>query len=428
VDLRSLLARPSLTALGVLLLGAAVLAQSGTTPAKPALSPPAPSGGDVAAKPDATPKPVLGQAQIRPAIENGLLWLCRHQDADGAWRKKSLVTHCDKATPCASGEAIDGTAYDAGLTGLAVLALLGAGTSASAPLVVHGSKPEVSFDTWACTTRAVGWLMAKHDEHGSASGGRLLYDDCIAAAALCEAYCVGKDWKVHEAARRLLEFVEQSQAGNPHGKSLWGWRYLPKDSKSDTSVTCWAVRAFDSAGRADIRVPKGAAAGALDFVKWVTGSGGLVGYMDPTQSGDKVTGAHDDFKYHLGTMTALAVQVRLLADPKPDAATAAWLKEAVDVLLRDLPAADEPMAIDYYWWYQATEAWDALGSHGFKPLAESGAAWRTALRDALLTLQSAPGEACASGGWLAPDRWSFGGGPVYATAINVLTLEDLAGG
>jgi len=32
-------------------------------------------------------------------------------------------------------------------------------------------------------------------------------------------------------------------------------------------------------------------------------------------------------------------------------------------------------------------------------------------------------RACSNGGWLVPDRWCYAGGPIYATALNVLTLE-----
>ena len=44
---------------------------------------------------------------------------------------------------------------------------------------------------------------------------------------------------------------------------------------------------------------------------------------------------------------------------------------------------------------------------------------------ALLALQDESKEPklCSGGGWLTPDRWCYAGGPVYATALNVLTLE-----
>jgi hypothetical protein len=45
--------------------------------------------------------------------------------------------------------------------------------------------------------------------------------------------------------------------------------------------------------------------------------------------------------------------------------------------------------------------------------------------ESVLALQE-PGErGCASGGWITSDRWgsASGAGPLYDTAMNVLTLE-----
>src|SRR5262245_35623486 len=71
--------RLTLAALGVMVLGVAA-AQSDTAPPQhdsPPAQPAAP------AKPTAPPKPLPGDERIRAALENGLVWLCRHQDPDG---------------------------------------------------------------------------------------------------------------------------------------------------------------------------------------------------------------------------------------------------------------------------------------------------------------------------------------------------------
>jgi hypothetical protein len=54
--------------------------------------------------------------------------------------------------------------------------------------------------------------------------------------------------------------------------------------------------------------------------------------------------------------------------------------------------------------------------------------------DAVIALQDATDDrktetdpnkrSCQTGGWIVPDRWgSHYGGPIYQTAVNVLTLE-----
>ncbi|HEX5009480.1 MAG TPA: hypothetical protein VFY71_03690 [Planctomycetota bacterium] len=370
-----------------------------------------------------------GDKRVRPLIENGLLWLGHHQDADGGWRAKSVVTHCDAGAPCdVEGEA-KGDLFDTGLTGLAILALLGTGTTPSAPVVIHGATGDSSLDTWECATRAVNWLISQQDANGSVSDMQQMYDDCITATALCEASRIGKNAAWKQAAKRTVDFVVAGQASSPGGEALWGWRYVPRATDADTSVTGWAVQSLDAAERAGLHVPSKARPGAEAFIKWITASrGGVVGYLDPAGAGIKVTGKHDEFDYHVGTMTALGIQVRLRTEVRPDKASAEWLKSAVnEVLLKDVPSAKTALGVDYYYWHQAAEAWTLLGDHGFRQLAQAGKAWRSALVEALAALQSASSETCSSGGWLQGDRWSHAGGPVYCTAINLLTLEDLAG-
>src|SRR5262245_45516114 len=57
-------------------------------------------------------------------IESGLRWLARHQDSDGRWSSKGFSARCGGATPCGGNGKID---HDVGITGLSLLAFLGAG-------------------------------------------------------------------------------------------------------------------------------------------------------------------------------------------------------------------------------------------------------------------------------------------------------------
>ena len=43
--------------------------------------------------------------------------------------------------------------------------------------------------------------------------------------------------------------------------------------------------------------------------------------------------------------------------------------------------------------------------------------------DSLLATQDKQEKSFTHGGWMVPDRWSRDGGPIYTTALNVLTLE-----
>jgi len=46
--------------------------------------------------------------------------------------------------------------------------------------------------------------------------------------------------------------------------------------------------------------------------------------------------------------------------------------------------------------------------------------------EALTVLQDRTKDACSQGGWVYADRWNlYAGGPVYSTAMGVLTLEAI---
>ncbi len=192
-----------------------------------------------------------------------------------------------------------------------------------------------------------------------------------------------------------------------------------------TSVTGWVVMALKSAQLSGLAVPREALDGAVDFTRWVTGKDGLVGYLDPSGAGNKVTGHGDQFDYHVGTLSALGMLIRTFTQHD---ITDPFLQSAAQRLTADLPAvSDDHLSIDYYYWYYGSLAlmqYDGPDS----PRADHGRYWKPwneAMIAALTGLQdtNAERDVCSRGGWLVPDRWSHAGGPIYSTALNVLTLE-----
>ena len=67
-----------------------------------------------------------------------------------------------------------------------------------------------------------------------------------------------------------------------------------------------------------------------------------------------------------------------------------------------------------YYWYYGSIAMFQLGGPYWK-------AWNGALKNALIPTQKRMG--CNNGSWDPAGAWGGAGGRVYATAINVLTLE-----
>src|SRR5262245_44546813 len=249
-------------------------------------------------------RPPLGVTQsTEKAVREGLNWLIRHQKEDGSWSATVFPDACVKDvkghSPCfAQGaQAIDAR-WDEGLTGLALLAFLGAGYNFDSKQLivdtVRGKKARIGD----VVRNGLMWLKKRQQEDGSFSGlEQHMYNQTLATLALTEAYGLSQNRVWKEPAQRAVDYLVAAQKQNPYGEGLWGWRYhslakieakkaeLSPESyhfnlqDADTSVTTWVVMAFKSAELAGLKVPPEAYAGARAYVQWVTGSNGLVGYL-----------------------------------------------------------------------------------------------------------------------------------------------------
>ncbi|HEX5010276.1 MAG TPA: prenyltransferase/squalene oxidase repeat-containing protein [Planctomycetota bacterium] len=371
--------------------------------------------------------PEHATAGTEAAVLDGLCWLARHQNQDGSWSAGSLAEHCTLGHACVSEQSDFSPQYDAGLTGLALLAFLGHGLDQNSRAGLIDQAMGKRHDAGDVVGRGLRWLMSEQGPDGAFGNyAGSLYNEAIGALAFSEAYCLSRNAELKECAERSVRYLVAAQKSNPTGSGRWGWRYTPGgDSVADTSVTGWAVMALKSAQLAGLPVPAEAWEGALSFTQWVTGADGLVGYLDPSGAGSKVTGRGDNFDYHVGTMSALGMLVRTFAthdvlDP--------FLEQGARRLVQDLPAAGEDgLGVDYYYWYYGTLALNQFDGPD-SPRADRGRYWKPwneAMMAALLALQDheTARDVCSRGGWLTPDRWSHSGGPIYSTALNVLTLE-----
>jgi len=173
-------------------------------------------------------------------------------------------------------------------------------------------------------------------------------------------------------------------------------------------------------------VPKECLEGAHAFVRSVIADDGLVGYVDRASAGQLVNGANDEYHYHPAGMSALAMCVLFYSRHDADDP---FIDLAARRLRGDLPeVSSDKLSVDYYYWFCGSVALDRLD--GPDSLGKGGKywnPWNKALVESLLALQDKRAGACSEGAWLVPDRWSFTGGPLYATAINLLDLEDTLG-
>jgi hypothetical protein len=380
---------------------------------------------------------------VLASLLGGLDWLIRHQDEDGGWKLESYTKRCPDELPCRAPGHVYSREYDPGVSGLATFALWRIWAQVSKSV----DKDPIDLERiHAAALLGTQWLAKQQKADGSFSPGKsFVYNEALGTLALAEAYRATQDPQWKEPAQRAVDFMMRAQRPSPAPSGgLWGWRYASRMEvedprhvtgnadyerelhESDTSATGWAVLALRRAQNAKLVVHPENLEGALDFVKYVTADNGAVGYLDPHTAGQLITGKNDQYMYHPAGMSALAVCIRLFNRQDPDDR---FLQFAARRVAIDLPIVmRDKLSIDYYYWYCGTVALDQLD--GPESRGRGGKywnPWNKAVVEALLQLQNKVEEGCSNGAWLVPDRWSFTGGPIYATAINALTLEDALG-
>jgi hypothetical protein len=276
-----------------------------------------------------------------------------------------------------------GARSDHGVTGLALLAFLGAGNT-------HLEGPYA-----ANVSRGLRFLVDRQRGDGSLQGDAeffaALYCHGMATIALGESVAMTGDaaWKppLERAVRHTLAMQ------HPH---TGGWRYAAGD-RGDTSQLGWQVMVLLTARNAGLNGFEAAETGARRFLQSV--SSGTAGGLAAYRPGERPSVA----------MTAEALACRLFLGLPADHPAAV---EAIDLIDRSPPLASAPNA---YTWYYATLATFHAGGPQWDR-------WNARLQAALLPLQHRGGGGL-DGSWDPDPVWGGHGGRVYATALSAMTLE-----
>jgi len=375
-------------------------------------------------------------------VLDGLRWLARHQNADGSWTAAGVREHCSTDQICPDPKQNATSNYDEGLTGMALLAFLGAGFSHESRQWLLDPITSQRWKTGEVVKNGLRWLKNHQNADGSFSRERaFLYNEALATLALTEAYGLTRQRYWLEPAQRGIDFLQRAQRPNPSGQGLWGWRYASRQEieakypggsldetgrkelfDADLSVTGWCVMALKSAQLSKLSVSPAAMEGALAFTRWVSLPDGQAGYLDPKGAGQKVSGVDDHFHYHARSMSALALTVQAFTAHDPNDP---FLEPAARLIASDLPRqGKDGLEADYYYWYYGSLALHQFdGPESPRASGKYWGPWNKALVEVLTSTQSHDPKSCRDGGWLQPDRWAHSGGPIYATAINVLTAE-----
>lgn len=323
-----------------------------------------------------------GSQKTEEAVRAALAWLAANQEADGRWdasrhgggRERQVLGHDRGGT---------GARADTGVTGLALLAFLGAG---------HTHQRGEYQRT---VERGLQFLLRTQHTSGHLAGDAELYAFMychgMAALAISEAHAMTGDTQLQLPLRKAVAYSLAAQ-----NRATGGWRYRPGDT-GDMSQHGWQVMLLTSAQSSGMRIPKQHVDGALRFLTSVrTGQrGGLASY----RPGEQVS----------HSMTAEALVCRqFLGLPFNDPAG----QEAGDYLLEELPQPGGQSNL-YYWYYATLATYQLQGPHWRQ--------WNEAITHTLTSTQRTDGV--YAGSWDQDDLWGGYAGRVYTTAMGALCLE-----
>ena len=329
------------------------------------------------------------------SVEMALEWLRKHQDADGRWdggmakyRDGTIAPNEDSFTlHCPPGDICFGECYyweaDTALTGLSLLAYLGAG---------YTHTDGKYADTVA---RGLDFLIRTQKPDGDLRGRSVavgMYCHAMASLAICEAFALTGDERLKKPAANAIQFLVDAQA-----EGGAAWRYEPKAPVGDTSILGWVVLALRSGRSMGFNVPEKSIQGIQAWLDGVQSgkSGGLSKYQP--------------WKEVTPTMTAEAWVCRLFLNLD---ANSRRNREAADYLLEHGPDRD-PYNL-YYWYYGTLSMYQNGGQDWEK--------WNGLVRDRIVRRQKTKGH--QAGSWDPDDSsWGTYGGRIYCTALATLSLE-----
>ncbi len=331
-----------------------------------------------------------GTEASEEAVELSLKWLASHQENDGSWSAARWGAGAVKRSPEDPVDLVDrkgsGLNADTGITGLALLAFLGAGYT----------RDEGQYSR--TVDNAMTWLISQQRVDGYLGGKANYYDGMychgIAGYALAEACAMQEnpqaDPDLRNAVAKAVQFTIQMQ--NRDG----GWRYQKGAIESDMSMFGWQMMLLKSAEIAGITIPNETREGMITFLKARSRGtqSGLAGYRRSSQPSPAMTAEAHFCKQMFGIR------------PTNDASI-----EATSYLQRALPRISQPN--DYYWYYGTL----TMFQHG----GESWEMWNLGMRESLVQMQTRSGT--YAGTWEPKDPWGGIGGRVYSTAMATLCLE-----
>ncbi|MFM7740292.1 MAG: prenyltransferase/squalene oxidase repeat-containing protein, partial [Planctomycetota bacterium] len=322
-----------------------------------------------------------GSERTEQAVTAALAWLANQQRPDGRWDPRMTGGGIERSELGQERRGA-GLRSDNGITGLALLAFLGAGHTTE-----KGEYREV-------VARGVEYLVRTQSSDGFLGGAALNFERTychgMATLALAEALALSSDERLKPAVQRAVSYTVNAQS-----RQDGGWRYQPGES-GDMSQFGWQVLALHSAELGGVFTPEQTREGMRRFLG------------ASTRGGARGLGCYRPGEGVSPTMTAEALLCRHLIEREIDPRT---VDEATNYLLQSLPSE---RAVNEYYWYYGTLAMYHVGGRPWQR-------WNERLTEVLISRQIVAGA--DAGAWPADGMWAGYGGRVFSTALSTLCLE-----
>lgn len=324
----------------------------------------------------------LGPDQVDLAVDQAVAYLVSRQGASGA-------ISSDRGSSNATA-----------MTSLAIMAMAAVGHQPPDPTPAgEALRKGLAFILRDGRQNAEGYF-GQHD-------GSRMYGHGITTLMLSELLGMGvdapQDQLIRQRCQKAVDLILRAQQVRKHANHAGGWRYEPKSPDADLSVTVWQVMALRSAKNAGLDVPGQAIQQAVEYLQR--------SYAARSSRGERSRGeAPGGFSYQPGgrqptfAMTAaglLAMQVCGQYDAAEVAGAARWLA--------DRPVEWQTRWFFYGLYYYAQGMYQRGGQY-----ADTA---RKTVENLLLAHQRPDGS------WEPHDSTERNTGPVYATAMAVLSLS-----
>lgn len=310
--------------------------------------------------------------EVRGAVDKGLAWLAKNQQADGSWEQ--------------------GSTSSTAVPSLAVMAFLARGHMPGQGR--YGDVINKAID-YVLSCQGEKGLISK-GEHGNAA----MYEHGISTSMLSEAFGMVDDTRkqrIEKALARAVQLILDAQ--HPGGKEkpmphTGGWRYQPTQADADISVSGWQLMALRGAANCGATVPKSALEAGREYIRRCAYKGDEGGFTYEAAKGPPNAAR---------TGTGI-VALEMLGEHSSKEAT-----KGGDYLLAHIP--DNPQSGEFYYYavYYDSQALFQLGDKY----------WETGYPKLVATLLAGQDD---RGVWAQGGGQEQQAGEAYRTSMAILAL------